>query len=146
MSSLIALHKIEGYIQTIYLAEYADSLLLLDGCSRPDVPKVLAFIEHELARKKEDLKLVVVTHMHPDHVGGVQHFRKLTGCQVASADISGQWYQGLAGGVMHLTDIGLAHFVASRQKNLLRDCGTQGNFSRTFCLRKAKRSRGLRTG
>ena len=37
------LHKIQGYIQTIYLIEYSHGLLLLDGCSRPDVSVIEAF-------------------------------------------------------------------------------------------------------
>ena len=54
----------------MYLAEYADKLMLLDGASRADIPHLKDFIEYQLKRPFTDLKLVVVTHMHPDHVLG----------------------------------------------------------------------------
>ncbi|MCY9879242.1 Zn-dependent hydrolase, partial [Vibrio natriegens] len=56
------LHRIQGYIQTMYLAEYADKLMLLDGASRADIPHLKDFIEYQLKRPFTDLKLVVVTH------------------------------------------------------------------------------------
>lgn len=53
----------------MYLAEYPDKLMLLDGASRADIPHLKDFIEHQLNRSFTDLKMVVVTHMHPDHAG-----------------------------------------------------------------------------
>lgn len=74
------IHTIQGYIQTIYLAEYPDKLLLLDGASRADITYLCQFIEQQLARPLSDLKVVVVTHMHPDHAGAAHRLRALTGC------------------------------------------------------------------
>ncbi|MGR5470684.1 MBL fold metallo-hydrolase, partial [Vibrio astriarenae] len=53
----------------MYLAEYPDKLMLLDGASRADILHLKDFIEHQLNRRFSDLKLVIVTHMHPDHAG-----------------------------------------------------------------------------
>lgn len=83
------LHRIQGYIQTMYLAEYPDKLMLLDGASRADIPHLEDFIEHQLHRPFSDLKLVVVTHMHPDHAGGAHRLRDLTGCKAQSEKASG---------------------------------------------------------
>lgn len=108
------LHHIDGHIQTILLAEYPDKLLLLDGCCRSDISMLKHFITKTLQRPFNDLSLVVVTHMHPDHAGAAKKLRKLTGCKVAAANVSGQWYSGLDGRLMHLTDIFLAKWVAKR--------------------------------
>ncbi len=108
------LHHIDGHIQTILLAEYPDKLLLLDGCCRSDISMLKHFITKTLQRPFNDLSLVVVTHMHPDHAGAASKLRKLTGCKVAAANVSGQWYSGLDGRLMHLTDIFLAKWVAKR--------------------------------
>ncbi|SET07460.1 MBL fold metallo-hydrolase [Thalassotalea agarivorans] len=108
------LHKIPGYIQTIYLAEYRNKLLLLDGCSRADVSVVIDYIKNTLSRPVEHLDTVVVTHMHPDHAGGATFLRNLTGCKIVTADIAGNWYDGIDGFAMHLTDIWLAKWVAGR--------------------------------
>ncbi|GAL35099.1 Zn-dependent hydrolase [Vibrio maritimus] len=41
------IHQISGYIQQIYLAEYPDKLLLLDGASRADVGTILRYIRDD---------------------------------------------------------------------------------------------------
>ncbi len=108
------LHILKGYIQNIYLVEYDHGLLLLDGCCRPDIKTVQRFIEDDLHRALSDLKLVVVTHMHPDHAGGAHGLRQLTGCKIASGLSQRHWYGGVSGVLMHLTDIGLSLYMASR--------------------------------
>lgn len=110
------LHHIDGHIQTILLAEYPDKLLLLDGCCRSDVVMLKLFITQTLQRPFTDLTLVVVTHMHPDHAGAANKLRKITGCKIATANVNGQWYSGIEGRLMHLTDILLAKWVAKRMK------------------------------
>jgi glyoxylase-like metal-dependent hydrolase (beta-lactamase superfamily II) len=109
-------HKIQGYIQAIYLIEYKHGLLLLDGCSRPDVTVIESFIINELARPFTDLKVVMVTHTHPDHAGAAHKLRKRTGCKIISANVAGQWYSGIDGYFMHLTDLALADWVAQKMK------------------------------
>ncbi len=106
---------LDGYIQSIYLAIYPDKLLLLDGCCRPDVPMVLDYIKTTLQRPITDLKVVVVSHMHPDHAGGASKLKQATGCRIVSAQKSKQWYAGVGGQLMHVIDTGLAYYVAKRQ-------------------------------
>lgn len=108
------LHKLEGYIQSIYLVEYSDRLMLLDGASRADIATLQTFIEHDLGRPFGDLHTVIVTHMHPDHAGAAHRLRELTDCKIVSANVAGQWYRGLDGKLMHLTDIMLAKWVSGR--------------------------------
>ena len=112
---LIEIVGIEGHIQTTYLAVYPDKLLLLDAGCRSDVAKILSYISNTLGRSLDELKAVVVTHMHPDHAGGVSLLKQKTGCLVVSADKPTPWYQGVQGRVSHLVDIGLAYFVANKQ-------------------------------
>ncbi len=113
--SLCEIVHLEGYIQSIYLAVYPDKLLLLDGCCRPDVSLVTNYIEQTLRRPLNDLKVVMVTHMHPDHVGGAVKLKEVTGCQIVAAHKQRQWYSGVGGQLMHLIDISLAHYVARRK-------------------------------
>jgi glyoxylase-like metal-dependent hydrolase (beta-lactamase superfamily II) len=114
------LHFLKGYIQNIYLVEYDHGLLLLDGCCRADVITVLDYIRTTLKRPESDLKLVVVTHMHPDHAGGAHVLRRKTGCQIATGASAKPWYQGFRGRVMHITDILLTWYVAKRQGKKLK--------------------------
>ncbi|PKG98325.1 MBL fold metallo-hydrolase [Paraglaciecola sp. MB-3u-78] len=116
------IHGLKGHVQSIYLVEYPEKLLLLDGCCRADISMLEQFITVELSRPFSDLKLIVVTHMHPDHAGAAHKLRKKTGCEIVSANMPTQWYKGLNGRFMHLVDIALATWVASRmgktRKNL----------------------------
>jgi len=109
------MHKIKGYIQNIYLVEYDHGLLLLDGCSRPDASLITQYITHTLERPLGDLKLIMVTHMHPDHAGAAHLLRKLTGCEIGSANTDKSWYGGFEGWLMYLTDILLTKWVAGRK-------------------------------
>ncbi len=113
--SLCDIVRLDGHIQSIYLAVYPNKLLLLDGCCRSDVPMVLDYIQTTLRRPLSDLKIVIVTHMHPDHAGGAERLKKATGCRIVSADRPQQWYAGIGGQLMHLVDTGLAYYVAKRQ-------------------------------
>ncbi|PFG58530.1 metallo-beta-lactamase superfamily protein [Vibrio sp. ES.051] len=105
----------------MYLAEYPDKLMLLDGASRADIPHLKDFIEHQLNRPFTDLKMVVVTHMHPDHAGAAHKLRDLTGCKVLAAKRDEHWYCGIDGWLMHLTDLMLARWMANRMRKPTRN-------------------------
>jgi glyoxylase-like metal-dependent hydrolase (beta-lactamase superfamily II) len=113
---MLKLHSIDGYIQRILIAEYQDKLLLLDGCCRADIGVIEDFIIHKLNREMTDLRLIVVTHMHPDHAGAASFLRKKYDCKIAAANVAGQWYSGIDGKLMHLTDMLLTIWVAGRKK------------------------------
>ncbi|MBV2130790.1 MBL fold metallo-hydrolase [Arsukibacterium indicum] len=108
------LHIIRGYIQHIYLIADQGGLLLLDGCSRADVTAVCRFIQQQLNRPLSDLKLVLVTHMHPDHAGGAHKLRRLTGANIACHPKAQYWYGGFMGRCAHLIDVSLTWWVAKR--------------------------------
>jgi len=127
-------HQLQGYIQSIYLVEYSNKLLLLDGCCRADVSVLRKFIEEELQRPFTDLSLVVVTHMHPDHAGAAEILKKLTQCKIATANVSGHWYQGIDGILMLATDILLAHWVAKRMGKLKRRLWYSGKVNADYLL------------
>ena len=110
------LHSLDGYIQRILIAEYHDKLLLLDGCCRADIDVIEDFIVNKLNRRMTDLALIVVTHMHPDHAGAARFLRKKYGCKIAASNVAGQWYSGIDGKLMHLTDVLLTLWVAGRKK------------------------------
>lgn len=112
--AVMNIHTLAGYIQHIYLVEDSKGLLLLDGCSRADVDNVCRYITQTLGRPLSDLKLIVVTHMHPDHAGGAIKLRERTGAQVASHPKAINWYAGFAGRTAHGIDLLLTWWVANR--------------------------------
>ena len=108
------LHKLQGYIQHIFLVEYPHALMLLDGACRADFHIVREYIENILKRPLSDLNVVMVTHMHPDHAGCAQLFREKTNCKIVSGPVAEDWYAGISGRFAHLTDIILAQWVAKK--------------------------------
>ena len=115
------IHTIEGYIQSLFLVEYPEKLLLLDSGCRSDVPVVHQFIEEELGRSIRDLALVVVTHAHPDHSGGAHYYQQRYGIPIAGTHEMNDWYKGISGIFTQFVDIFLTHYVAYKKKKSLQN-------------------------
>jgi glyoxylase-like metal-dependent hydrolase (beta-lactamase superfamily II) len=66
-----------------------ESLTLIDTGFRATVPRIVEFVK-SLHRKPEEIRLIVLTHCHLDHAGGVRELKRLTGARIAChrADIS----------------------------------------------------------
>ncbi len=110
------LHRIDGYICNLYLAEYKDGLLLLDSGAASDIERIEKLVTGKLGRTMSDIKLVVVSHMHPDHGGGAYLMRERYGIPVAAHGDIDQWYRGLTGIIQHRIDCYMAQMVAKQRK------------------------------
>jgi len=114
------LHELDGQIQSIFLVEYPEAILLLDSGCKCDAIGIRDFISLTLHRPLSDLKTCVVSHMHPDHAGGALSLRKYTGCQlVAQAEVD-RWYRGIGGFFQHKVDTYLAWWVSRKRKRQKR--------------------------
>lgn len=113
------LHTLTGYIQTLFLIEYPTRLLLLDSGCHCDGPVVRAYIEDTLNREFTDLKLVVVTHPHPDHAGGASYYKD-HGIRIAGRPELNDWYSGWTGWCTQQVDIFLTHYVAYKRHSVLQ--------------------------
>lgn len=113
------IHPIQGYIQTTYLIENDKGLLLLDTGTSLDAEVVLDFIENSLKRPLSDLKLIALSHAHPDHTGGLNHIQKKTKAPLAASKDINLWYKGVNGFVCHKVDLILTLFVAKKLKKKL---------------------------
>ena len=109
------IHHLEGHIQSMFLVEYSDRLLLLDGGCKCDSKTLRDYISKQMNRQLDDLKLCVVTHMHPDHAGGAQSLRSYTGCKIAAGPGLNDWYKGFGGFLQHKVDTYLAWWVSRKQ-------------------------------
>ena len=68
-----------------YLLAGADGWTLVD--SGLGLPEVAALLERELAALEAPVVRIVVTHFHPDHVGGAEPARTLTGAGVYEGEL-----------------------------------------------------------
>ncbi len=119
------IHTLKGYINNLFIAEYDHGLLLLDGASPADLPLIEKFCEDNLKRPVSDIKLAIVTHMHPDHSGAAPLLRKKYGTQIAAYKNIDKWYRGPSGWLQHVLDCLMAQIVAVRQKTKIQKVFSQ---------------------
>lgn len=65
----------------VYLIVDPDGLTLIDATISGMAGKILAQVE-QLGHKASDVKRILITHPHPDHVGSLPELKKKTGAQV----------------------------------------------------------------
>jgi glyoxylase-like metal-dependent hydrolase (beta-lactamase superfamily II) len=109
------IHSIDGYLSRIFLVEYPHGLLLLDGCSICDVKRIEAFCTQNLKRDPTDIKLVVVSHAHPDHAGGVRTLREKYGVRIAGHPLLPRWYAGFTGWLQYRFDLAMMHNLVAKK-------------------------------
>lgn len=108
------IHQVSGRIGYITVIEYKTKILLIDTGSKKDYRFLEHFILHELKRKMTDIKLVVVSHVHPDHSGGTHALKKKHGRIVAGHPDLDRWYSGFGGRMQQVADVVFAHITAMK--------------------------------
>lgn len=107
----LKLHIINGYICNLFIAEYPEGLLLLDSGAIPDADCIEQYCTESLRRPVTDIKLVIVSHMHPDHGGGAALLRKRFGIPIAAYHSCDRWYAGISGCIQHRIDCYMTQMV-----------------------------------
>ncbi|OQX97127.1 MAG: hypothetical protein B6I20_13330 [Bacteroidetes bacterium 4572_117] len=111
------IHEIKGHIQSIYIFEYKDKILLADCATKADMLKIEHYIVNKIGRKMGDIKLAMVSHMHPDHAGLASAFQKKYNIPIVSHPNVNDWYRGSFGKLQHFIDVLLAWYVSIKMKN-----------------------------
>jgi glyoxylase-like metal-dependent hydrolase (beta-lactamase superfamily II) len=110
------IHQLQGYIQTIYVIEYPDKILVFDSGCKVDVHLIHTFIVNDLKRNFSDVLLVAVSHIHPDHAGGANGLKRNFKIKVAAPRGINNWYKGIKGIKDYIIDVLLTHYVAIKMK------------------------------
>jgi len=89
-------HTFNGLMMgRVYLIEDDDGLTLIDASIPPAGAKILRQIEG-MGRKPSDVKRILITHGHPDHVGALPELKAATGAQVWTSAIDRPVIEGKA--------------------------------------------------
>lgn len=107
-------HQIYGYISSVFLVEYKDKMLLLDSGSVCDVERIENYC-NSIHRNPSEIKLVFVSHMHPDHSGGACKLRQKHHIPIAAFQKVDCWYAGIGGCIQYCSDCLMEQYSAKRQ-------------------------------
>jgi glyoxylase-like metal-dependent hydrolase (beta-lactamase superfamily II) len=77
----------------VYLLEDEDGLTIVDTSINSAGNKIIAQLK-EAGHKPEDVKRILITHAHPDHVGGLPIVKAETGAEVWSHELEKPVIQG----------------------------------------------------
>lgn len=70
----------------VYVLEDPDGLTLIDASVPPAVGPILSQIQAH-GRRPRDVKRILLTHAHPDHVGDLPRLQRATGAQIVASAI-----------------------------------------------------------
>ncbi|UCB43874.1 MAG: MBL fold metallo-hydrolase [Dehalococcoidales bacterium] len=73
---------ISGRASPSYVID-GDSIAVVDVCFPSDAKTILTFVRNTLGRDVEDIKLIVLTHSHLDHVNGADYLIDRTHASLA---------------------------------------------------------------
>jgi hydroxyacylglutathione hydrolase len=88
-----------------------ERLIVVDPGSLLNAQLLLSYLQRFLHRKSEDIDLIVLTHLHPDHTAGADALRKATRAPIAACNAAQHIARELAGGGVGTGVTGVSQFV-----------------------------------
>lgn len=75
MEIIPGIHQVDGVNGNAYII-IRDGLVIIDTGIPGSGKTILTYIRDTLHRKPADIRTVILTHFHTDHIGGVRELRK----------------------------------------------------------------------
>jgi|SRR5208283_2828846 len=82
MEIVPGIHQVDGVNGNCFII-VRDELTIIDTGMPKNSAKIVKYIQDILKRKPSDIKTIVLTHFHVDHVGNASELKKLSGAKVA---------------------------------------------------------------
>lgn len=129
-----SIHCLEGSINNIFLIKYANKILLIDGGVTDDLGIIESYCQEHFECSPGKITLSIVSHMHPDHVGGAYQLRVLYGVPIAAHKDVSKWYRGLSGLLQYRLDCFMTVSVGKRQNKNISNVGFNRTLKPDYCL------------
>lgn len=82
MEIIPKIHQFNG-MSNCYLIE-DEEMILIDTGNPGNSKRIINYVKNTLNRNPQDIKTIVITHHHFDHVGSLEELKKVTGAKVAA--------------------------------------------------------------
>jgi hydroxyacylglutathione hydrolase len=129
MEIVPGIHQVDGVNGNCYIL-VRDQITVIDTGIPGSGKKILAYIRDRLHRDPAEIKTVIITHFHLDHIGGVAALRSAApGLKIAIGEADAGYvdgtiplprYPGFRGFLLHIADVVMKP-PAFRPDILLRD-------------------------
>ncbi|HEY7834567.1 MAG TPA: MBL fold metallo-hydrolase [Ktedonobacterales bacterium] len=83
MELLPGIHLVDGVSSNVFVIAEPGGLTVIDTGMPGSGPKIVAFVE-SLGRRVSDVRRILLTHQHVDHVGGAAALVQATGAEVVA--------------------------------------------------------------
>ena len=93
MEIVPGIHQVDGVNGNCFII-IRDELTLIDTGMPKNSAKIVKYIQDILKRKPTDIKTIVLTHFHIDHVGDASDLKKLSGAKVAIHEADADYVAG----------------------------------------------------
>lgn len=94
MEIIPGIHQLRGRMVNCYLTVSDDELILIDTGLPGNSSKITKYVEKTLKRSSQDIKTIVITHNHFDHVGSLSRIKEITGAEVAIHPADADYIRG----------------------------------------------------
>jgi len=85
------LHWVKGRFNYSYIL-VGESLVVIDVDFPSVVPKIISYVQGKLKRRISDIKLIIATHWHIDHIAGIDELVNKTNAQLGAHPIVQSYY------------------------------------------------------
>jgi len=93
MEIVPGIHQVDGVNGNCFII-VRDELTLIDTGMPRNSAKIVKYIQDILKRKPSEIKTIVLTHFHIDHVGDASDLKKLSGAKVAIHEADADYVAG----------------------------------------------------
>lgn len=83
MELLPGIHQVDGVGSNVFVIVEPDGLTVIDTGLPGSGPKILTYVER-LGKRAGDVRRILLTHQHADHVGGAAALAQATGAEVVA--------------------------------------------------------------
>lgn len=94
MEIIPGIHELRGRMVNCYLVVNYDDLMLIDTGLPGNSSKIINYVEKDLKHIPQDIKTIVITHNHFDHVGSLSKIKEITGAKVAIHPADADYIRG----------------------------------------------------